>query len=150
MFDLTPFHRKNDEMFNKMVKSFNDAFHNNWNWMAPFNEDFNSFRADIIEKENAYYVEAELPGFSKDDITIDIDNNRLTIHAKREQKNEFKNEKNNRVIHRERSYGEFMRTFYLDNYDEENIKAKLDNGILKVEIPKLHPEKPKRKQIVIE
>lgn len=150
MFDLTPFHRKNDEMFNKMIKSFNDAFHHNWNWMSPFHEDFNSFRADIVEREDAYYVEAELPGFSKEDITINIDKNRLTIHAKREQKNEFKNEEDNRVIHRERSYGEFMRTFYLDNYDEDNIKAKLDNGILQIEIPKLYPENPKRKNITIE
>ncbi|MFO7343139.1 MAG: Hsp20/alpha crystallin family protein [Bacillaceae bacterium] len=146
MFDLIP--RKHyEDTFKKMLKAMNEFFD------EPFDNllgnEPHSFRTDIIEKDDAYYVEAELPGFTKDDIQVEIENNYLTIRAKREEKNEAKDE-NRRFIRQERRYGEYVRRFYVDNINEQDIKAKLENGVLKLEIPKYQPEKSKKKQIPIE
>ncbi|RKQ33584.1 Hsp20/alpha crystallin family protein [Oceanobacillus halophilus] len=146
MFDIMPFRKRNEDSFDNMVRTFNDALESNW--LSPFHEHFNSFRADIVEKENAYYIEAEFPGVSKEDISISLEDNRLVIEAKNDQKQEFK-DKDNHVIRQERRYGEFKRSFYLDNFNENDITAKLEDGVLKMEIPKLNPEKTKHKEIEI-
>lgn len=145
MFDLIPF-RRNDDVFERMMKTFNEMF--DANALAPF-ADANSFRTDITEKEDAYLVEAELPGFSKEDITIDVRNNELTIRAKRDQMEESKDEKN-KVIRQERRYGEFVRKFYVDNINEDEISATLDNGVLKIHIPKKTKEGTSGKRIQIQ
>ncbi|WP_338322970.1 Hsp20/alpha crystallin family protein [Oceanobacillus halophilus] len=146
LFDIMPFRKRNEDSFDNMVRTFNDALESNW--LSPFHEHFNSFRADIVEKENAYYIEAEFPGVSKEDISISLEDNRLVIEAKNDQKQEFK-DKDNHVIRQERRYGEFKRSFYLDNFNENDITAKLEDGVLKMEIPKLNPEKTKHKEIEI-
>ena len=107
-----------------------------------------SFRTDITETKNAYLVEAELPGFAKEDITIDVNSNQLTIRAKREQLEETK-DKYDKIIRKERHYGEFLRQFYVDNIKEDDIKAKLEDGVLKIEIPKNISQESKGKQIEI-
>ncbi|AEH53830.1 MAG: Hsp20/alpha crystallin family protein [Heyndrickxia faecalis] len=146
MFDLMPF-RRNEDVFERMLKTFNDMF--DTNALTPFNGNANSFRTDITEKEDAYLVEAELPGFSKEDITIDVNNNYLTIRAKRDQMEESKDEKN-KVIRQERRYGEFVRQFYVDNIKEDEISATLDNGVLKINIPKKTKEGSSGKRIEIQ
>lgn len=147
MFDLMPFRRRNEDVFGRMLKTFNEVF--DQNGLSPFNGEAKSFRTDITETKNAYLVEAELPGFSKEDITIDVDNNQLTIRAKREQLEETK-DKDDKVIRKERHYGEFLRQFYVDNIKENEIQAKLENGILKIEIPKNTPKEAKGVQIEIQ
>ncbi|TXL66472.1 Hsp20/alpha crystallin family protein [Cerasibacillus terrae] len=149
MFDLKPFKKRNDDLdlFERMRTSFNEFFDREG--IAPLNGNLNSFRTDVRETKKAYYVEAELPGFDKEDITIDFDNNYLTIHAKRDEKEETKDE-SDKIIRQERHYGEFIRRFYVDNVEEENVKAKLKRGILKIEIPKREPTKPKTKRIEID
>lgn len=142
-----PFRRRNEDLFEHMLKSFNEVF--DPNNLTPLTGHFNSFRTDIMEKENAYYVEAELPGFEKEDITIELDHNQLTIKAKRNQLEETKDE-DNKMIRQERHYGEFVRQFYVDNIIEDQIKAKLENGLLKIEIPKKHQHKPSQKRIEIQ
>lgn len=146
MFELKPF-GKTEDLFERMLKSFNEVFDRNE--ISALQSNFNTFRTDVRETEKAYFVEAELPGFEKEDITIDADDNYLTIHAKRDVKEETRGE-DDQIIRQERRYGEFMRRFYVDNMNEEKIKAKLKKGILKIEIPKLKPTKPSRKQIEIE
>lgn len=146
MFDLMPFRKRNEDLFGHMLKSFNEVFEQNG--LSPLNGNFNSFRTDIVEKENAYFVEAELPGFAKEDITIDLKNNQLIIRAQRNNQEEQK-DSNDRVIRRERHYGEFVRQFYVDNIKEDEITAKLVDGILKIEIPKQESFQPPNKRIDI-
>ncbi|WP_071394045.1 Hsp20/alpha crystallin family protein [Bacillus tuaregi] len=146
MFDLIPFRKRNEELFGHMLKSFNEVFEQNG--LFTLGEGFNSFRTDIMEKENAYYVEAELPGFAKEDISIEYENNQLTIKAKRELLTEEK-DKNEKVIRQERHFGEFLRRFYVEDIKDDEIMAKLEDGILKIEIPKRSPGKPGRNKIEI-
>lgn len=99
---------------------------------------------DIYEKENKYFVEAMLPGFTKEDINVDLNDDNLTISA--EHKEETKeNDKN--YFRREIKTNSFSRSFTLSNdIDKENIEAKYENGILKLQFNKLEiPEKKTQK-----
>ncbi|MDF2670965.1 MAG: heat shock protein Hsp20 [Paenibacillus sp.] len=106
MFDLVPFRKRNEELFGQMLKSFNEAFEPSL--LSPIHGNTSSFRTDIREKDNAYLIEAELPGFIKEDIEIDVNDKYLIIRAKRNQVEEKKDEQG-KVIRRERHYGEFAR-----------------------------------------
>lgn len=149
MFDLVPF-RKNfnsllprSDYFDQMVNSFfNDDLMNLAN--TGFRQ--NSFRVDVKETDSAVVIEADLPGVKKDSIDLTYDNNYLTISARREDANETKEEN---FMRKERFYGEFRRSFYLDNVDHEKIKASFDNGVLTINIPKDAPQRM-NKRIAIE
>jgi HSP20 family protein len=145
MLDLIPFRKRNEDLVGRMFKSFYDVFNQN----DLFDEKFNSFKTDITETKDAYLLEAELPGFNKEDITIDIYNNQLTIRAKKDEVEETK-DKNDKIIRKERHYGEMIRQFYVDNIIEDEIQAKLDNGVLKIKIPKKNIKELNGKKIEIE
>ena len=92
-------------------------------------------RVEVKEKKKQYVIKAELPGVKKEDIHVTLKNGVLTIEAESEQ--EDKEEKDGKVIRQERRYGKFMRSFSVgDNVREEDIKAKFDDGLLKLEVPK--------------
>ncbi len=93
------------------------------------------FRTDISETETGYLLEAELPGFKKEDISIDIDHDYLTVSAKREETNEEKNSEG-KFIRRERYSGSFSRSFGISGVDPDAITAGYEDGILKVTMPK--------------
>ncbi|MBA5851666.1 Hsp20/alpha crystallin family protein [Clostridium sp. cel8] len=135
MFDMVPFRRNNSLGRGSDFENFVDSFFNN-NFFAPFNAyGFgNGFRADLKETDDAYFVEADLPGVKKDAITAEYDNNYLTISAKRA---DSKEENNDNYIRREICYGDFKRSFYIDNVDKNNITASFRDGVLKVCLPKL-------------
>ena len=100
---------------------------------------------DTIEKDNAIEIRAELPGVKKDDISIDVRNNVLTLSGERNY-DENVNEEN--FYRRERFYGKFQRAFTLpDNVDADNIDAHFDEGILKITVPKT--EERQKKQITV-
>lgn len=135
MFNMVPF-RKNNEMLkrgdvfdNLFDEFFSDSF------FSPMNvKGFgNGFKVDLKKTDSSYMIEADLPGIKKEDITVEYNNNYLTICAKRE--NSVDDTKDN-YVRRERSYGEFKRSFYVDNINEENIEAKFDNGVLNLTLPK--------------
>ena len=92
-------------------------------------------KTDIRETENAYVLDAELPGFSKEDIHAEVRNGYLTIHAEHKTENEEKDEKNN-YLRRERSYGSFARSFDLDGINSDEISASYKDGILTLTLPK--------------
>lgn len=142
MFDLIPFRRKNEDHFGQLLKSFNEMVEDPW--LSPFQGKDQSFRTDIREEDNRYLVEAELPGIAKEDISIEVNDNYLTIQAKRNEITEQKDDAG-KMIRRERRTGEFVRRFYVENIDEDAIKAKLENGVLKLEIPK-HPDDGRSKR----
>lgn len=87
------------------------------------------------ETDDKYLVEADLPGVKKEDINIEYDNGNLTISAKRDETLEDKNEN---YVRRERHYGEFRRSLYIRNVDEDKIDASFNDGVLKIVLPKLN------------
>ena len=99
------------------------------------------------EGESAYHVEVDLPGVNKENISVDIKDNVLTITGNRESKTETKDENYFKV---ESEYGKFERSFTLpENTDSENIHAESDNGVLEVTIPKLEVEEVGKKRIAV-
>lgn len=145
--DIVPFGRRPFDIMRRIEKEFFDI--DDWfeDFPTLFEKGIRFMRADIKETENEYIIEAELPGVKKDEIKIELYDNKLTIRA--ETKQERKEEKEN-FIKRERRYGAFCRTFYLDNVKEDEIKAKYEDGILKIILPKERPSKPNVKTIDIE
>jgi len=98
------------------------------------------------ESENAYHVEIDLPGLSKEDIKIDLNDKTLTIYGERNIKNEIKEEDYYKV---ESSFGKFQRQFTLpENVDLENISANSKDGVLEIVLPKTQ-ESVKKKSIEI-
>lgn len=146
MFGLIPFRTNNDlqeagDSFENFVNNFfNDDF-------APVFHGKNDLRADIKESKDNYTVKVDLPGVKKEDIVIDFKNNNLVISAKR---NEEKNENEENYIRKERSYGEFSRSFYVENIEEENIKAKFNDGELEITLPKKDKKIADSRKIEIE
>lgn len=106
-----------------------------------------NFRVDLKENEENYIIEADLPGVKKESIDIDFENNYLVISAKREDALE---EKKENFVRRERYYGEFKRSFYIDNVDEDKISATFKDGVLKIVLPKLNKGNDKKKKINID
>jgi len=101
---------------------------------------------DILDTESAIVIEVEVPGINKDDISIDLKENVLSIEGERKLEADRKEEN---YYQRERRFGWFQRTFTLPAYVEpESIKATFKQGVLKIEIPK--PEERKPKQISID
>ena len=136
MFDLMPFERRNRELV-KYLDNFDKEFFGNM---------LETFKTDIEDKGDRFVLEAELPGFAKEDIQIDIEDNRLTIHA--EHKNESESKDKN-YIRRERSYGSFERSFDISSIQAEGITAEYKNGVLEVVMPKLGEVKQEVKRIDI-
>lgn len=137
MFDLRPFRKNNEDIFERFRKAFDDMF--SQDFLPTLGDDFKSLRMDITESKDAYNVQVDLPGFSKDDIQIDIENNHLTIRAKRNDATEVRDDEN-RIIRKERHFGEFVRSFYVDNVDQDKIEASLQDGVLKITLPKITPD----------
>ena len=108
-------------------------------------------RTDVHEQDDHYEVDIDLPGFSKDEITIELNNGYLLVSAaKGLDKDE--NNKKGKLIRQERYAGAMQRSFYVgDGIPEEDIKATFKHGVLNLSIPKKEKEKlPEKKQILIE
>ncbi len=111
----------------------------------------NIMKTDIKETDTTYEMDIDLPGFKKDDVSAKLENGYLTITASKGVDKDEKND-NGVYIRRERYSGECSRTFYIgESIKEEDIKAKFEDGILKVTVPKVDPKKVEgRKYIAIE
>ena len=133
MFDMVPFRRNNGVA--RTGSAFDDLFNNFLGDNFFSNEVINTagFKVDLKEDENSYTLEADLPGVKKDDIDLAYENNYLTISAKR---NETIEKKEDNYVRRERRYGEFKRSFYVDNVNESAVDASFADGVLKVILPK--------------
>ena len=119
-------------------------------WMNfPFEQDFwgkknplygkhakNMMKTDIREHDEGYEVDIDLPGFKKDEISIELENGYLTVSAvKGLDKDE--EDKKGKYIRKERYAGAMQRSFYVgENLTDEDIKAKYENGILRLSVPK--------------
>lgn len=98
-----------------------------------------TFKVDVSENEKGYLVEADLPGVSKDQIDVQLEEEKLTISVNYEENKEDQDEEKN-YIHRERRQVSMVRGCYLKDADAEHISAKLEDGVLTIEVPKAVPE----------
>jgi len=137
MFGLTPFNRRNADVWRRPrdifdVESwfenfFQDAF-------APALYGFGSnMRVDIKEREKDYLIEADLPGVNKDEINIELRDDILTIAV---QRNEITEEERQNYIRKERRTSSMSRSFRVENVRPEDVKAKFENGVLTISLPK--------------
>jgi HSP20 family protein len=98
---------------------------------------------NVKESDEAYTVELAAPGMKKEDFNVHI-NDEGNLIIKMEQKNEKKEDKNTRYLRREFSYSKFEQTLILpDDVRKDAISAKVEHGVLTVELPKLIEEKVK-------
>ena len=131
------------------------SFYNPFRMMEEMEREFfgdqrtGSFNTDIRETETGYVLEADLPGFRKEDINIDLTDNTLTIRAERHSEHEEKDKRGN-YIRCERSYGTFTRTFSLEGVDTEGIKAGFKDGVLTLTMPRLIEPKVAGRRLEIE
>ncbi len=134
--------RRGFDILNSMLNEFNPVVN-----ADTFQTDFNP-SVNTREGEFAYHIEVDLPGMSKDDIDIQIEDNNLIISGERKIKDELKEENYYKI---ESSYGVFKRSFALpEDVDIENIHASSTDGVLEVVVPKLQKQKEqKNKKIKI-
>ena len=112
---------------------FEDMFDNMFK--APVMSPNALMKTDVHEKDGYYYFDVELPGYKKEDVTMDLIDGYLVIKASHNVDNEEKDTKGN-LIRSERYYGTCSRNFYVgDNIKAEDIKAKFENGILSIVAP---------------
>jgi HSP20 family protein len=92
-----------------------------------------AFRVDVKDNGNEYLVAADLPGIKRDEIDVSVNEGTLSISVNR---NEEKEDKNERYIHRERRCSSMTRSVYLGDIDQVGITAKLEDGVLQIAVPK--------------
>ena len=126
MFELTPYARR-------YMRSYN-----------PLPE----FRTDILDKGESYLLQADLPGFKKEDIQIELKDETMVITATRKNEYEEKDSEG-KVLRSERSFGSYSRSFDVSTVDTEHIEAAYEDGVLKLTLPKKQPEAPKSRTITI-
>ncbi len=149
MAGLVPFNRRRKDLMNTGFDDFynmlDDFFAEDWARPRSLMKD--TFKIDVKEDEKEYMVEAELPGITKEDVNLSIEDGRLCISVNKEEVKEDRDEKN--YIHRERRYTSMQRNVFLAEAADEGIKAKLEDGVLTIIVPK-KVEEDKSKAIEIE
>ena len=143
MFELIPFDRHSRSMAGfdpfRMLNEMDRRFFTGVPSVSVFN-------TDVIDTGDAFKLECELPGFKKEDIKIDIENDCLTISA--ERSSDDKDEKDN-YVKRERFYGSFTRSFDVSGINVDNIEAGYSDGVLTVTLPKKAAEIPASRRLEI-
>lgn len=151
MFEMVPFRRRKNEMQNQDSDIFNldRVFENfmNDSVFPSFYTHSGFMKVDIKEEDDAFILEAELPGVRKENISIDINEGRLTLSV---ESDERKEEKNERYVRRERRVGMMRRSFNINDVDADKISAKLEDGLLSMRLPKLEKGKPSGRKVAIE
>ncbi len=143
MFELIPFDRRTRNMTSFDPFRMFDEMDRRFFTGAPA---VSAFRTDVLDTGDAFKLEAELPGFKKEDIKIDIENDCLTISAVRNADN--KEEKDN-YVKRERFYGSFTRSFDVSGINVDAIEAAYTDGVLTVKLPKKAAEVPASRRLEI-
>ena len=132
MFELRPFERRNNRM----------TAYNPWDEMeraffgdGAWNRSLAEFKTDIQDKGDSYLLQADLPGFKKEDIHVDLDGETMTIRAERHSEHEEQDKKGS-YVRCERSYGSYERAFDVSGIDTDKIGAQYADGVLKLTMPK--------------
>ena len=131
--------REFDGVLNRFFTDGGNGGGNRSNWMAPYG-------VDIREDQDHLYVEADLPGFKKDEVDITLENQTLTIAA--EHRPEAMEEKKGDWLLNERRYARFLRSFTLPpTVDDQKVDAKLADGVLRITLNKREETKPRKIQV---
>ena len=140
MFSIVPY-RENRNMAMRENRGFFDDFSNDF-FRAFFENGFNGMmrmeqpmKVDVRDDGEKYVLEAEMPGVSRDDVHVDVDNGVLTISAKYDQAKDEKNE-DGKYVYRERRFGSMSRAFNVEGIREDAISAEFKDGVLKLDLPK--------------
>ncbi|NMB10041.1 MAG: Hsp20 family protein [Tissierellia bacterium] len=130
-----------NDFYNMMDNFFTDSF------MPSKISEGETFPINVSELDKKYEIIAEIPGVEKEDINIEVEDGKISIDvAKNESLDKSDEEKN--YIHREIKTSRKRRVLYFENIDEDNLEARLENGILKIDIPKKeNSEKVKKVEI---
>ncbi len=130
-------HNRQMDMFNPFREMeqlehslFGDAFDHFFD-----RPDLAEFKTDITDEGDHYLMEADLPGFDKKDIHLDLSGNTLMIQAQRHSKAEQKDAQN-KIVRVERSYGSYSRRFDVSSIDCDHIRVSYENGVLALVLPK--------------
>ena len=140
MFGMIPFERNDNNIFD-LFDNFQKQFFRNSNATLP------AFRADIRDLDDKFVLEAELPGFNKEDISLDLKEGILTIKAEHKEAQE---QKQGEYIRRERRTGSFARSFDVSGIDTSAISASYTDGVLTLNLPKRPELVPENRKIAIE
>lgn len=149
MFELRPYSRKNNSLYNPFKEM--DELENSF-FGSPFgffSNAIDEFKTDIKDEGDHYELIADLPGFDKKDIKLDISDDTLTVSAQRHSEHEEKDKKG-KYIRCERSYGNYSRSFDLSGVKADAVTAKYENGVLKLTMPKKAETKPSSRRLEIE
>ena len=121
--------------FDNFLNDFSSSLNYSSSWEPKF---------EVLNTDTMYCIRAEIPGMSKKDIDIELENNTLSISGDRKWNDKDQNN------YSEFSYGKFYRSFNLpEDVKENNIKASMKDGILSVQVPRLEKVKPEVKKIAI-
>lgn len=137
MAGLVPFNKRNKEIstntnFGDFYNVLDDFFSNDWPLRRTLSHD--TFKVDVEDNGREYRIEAEVPGIEKNEINVELNDGKLMISITRDENSESK-KKN--FIHRERRYSSMSRSIYLEDAKSDGITAKLENGLLKIIVPKV-------------
>ena len=148
MFELRPYRRNSMSAWNPFSEMEEME-------RRLFNNDFFSgrglaeFKTDITDEGDYYELKADLPGFTKEDIQLQLDGDTLTIQAQRHSEHE-EQEKKGKYVCCERSYGAYSRSFDVSGIRAEGITASYDSGVLTLKLPKKTVEVSSSRQISID
>ena len=142
MYSLLPFGRYTNNSLNSLFDDFERSFFPVDRSQMP------AFRTDIKDEGDHFLLEADLPGFQKEDIDLHLQDGLLTITAKHDETTENKDE-NGKYVCRERRVGSFTRSFNVSGIQEDAISASYENGVLKLTLPKQGEPEPQSRKIAI-
>lgn len=141
MFELIPFSHGGLSLYDPF-RLFDD-----WPGREGAAGRLSSFRTDIREEEDRYILKADLPGCSRDDVEVTVENDRLTISARRSEES---GEENGGYLRRERSWGSFCRSFDLSAVDADRICAAYSDGVLTLTLPKKEQRRTASRKLEIQ
>lgn len=145
MFELTPFARRHNGMVNyNPFRELEDLEKNFFSGMR-----MPEFKTDIQDKGDHYLLKADLPGFDKEDIHIDMDDQQLTIQAQRHSEYEQQDEKD-KFVRCERSFGSYCRSFDISGIQSDQITAFYADGVLSLKMPKKEGGVPNHRRLEIQ
>ena len=144
-----------DKGFRAFDKEFDREFNRGFGSKNPLfgKHSKNLMKTDVRENEDSYSMNIDIPGFKKEDINLSLEDGFLTITAAKGLDKESSDKESGRIIRRERYSGTLSRSFFVgEDITEDEIKAKLEHGVLKLTVPKKDPaaQIPHRKTIMIE
>lgn len=143
MYSLLPFGRYTNNSLNSLFDDFERSFFPVDRSQMP------AFRTDIKDEGDHFLLEADLPGFKKEDIDLHLQDGVLTITANHSETVKNK-EEGGKYVCRERRVGSFTRSFNVSGIQEDAISASYENGVLKLTLPKEGEPEPQSRKIAIQ